>query len=197
VAKKATGAELGEALKGMHRAAGIQRRKTTSNNPSRVPVREVLRVNPGRRRLPTSQELLRDTAAPPLAMSSRAPGMPSAEELFGGTIAGSAYERVLLGGGGRGSGDDGDDPAGGGDDNVDRTEYLAPTPSINTVRPRAHEASYNPDTRTLRVVFRHGGTYHYYGVPTRVWRALQRNRSFGQTLDRLVINTYEFEKTAF
>lgn len=173
----AGGKELGDALKAMHKAAGIKKRKTTSNNPSRRPVRESLRVNPGRNRLPTAEELLRDTAAPPLGESQRTFGspMPSAADL-------------LEQGGGAG-------PLDG--DTVDRTEFMAPTPSINPDRPRAHEASYNPDTKTLRVVFRHGGTYHYYGVPARVWRALQRNRSFGQTLDRLVINTYEFEKVAF
>lgn len=186
----AGGKELGEALKAMSKAAGIKRRKTVSNNPSRRPTRESLRVNPGRERLPTAEELLRDTAMPPPGEGARTPGMPSATELLNdGLTPGMPTARELL--------EEGGGPGPLDDERVDRTEWLAPPPSINPDRPRAHEASYNPDTKTLRVVFRHGGTYHYYGVPTRVWRALQRNRSFGQTLDRLVINTYEFEKVAF
>lgn len=174
------GKELGEALKGIHKAAGIQRQKRKSQNPSRVPTREVLRRRPGQKRLPTAAELYAQTATPAPGESAPVPGMSAvrtAADLLAET-AGSTSPGLL-------------------DTPVDRTEYLAPTPSINPDRPRAHEASYNPDTRTLRVVFRHGGTYHYFGVPPQTWRALQRNRSFGQTLDRLVINTYEFEKVAF
>ena len=77
-----------------------------------------------------------------------------------------------------------------------QTEYLSPPNTIFPERPRAHEASWDPDTRNMRVVFRNGGTYVYFGVTRRDWSALKRNRSFGQTLDRLVIGTYPFQKIA-
>lgn len=188
--KLTAGSELAQSLEAIAKASkkrgsstGIRR---ASKNPSIAGVDQSLKVvRAGRGRLPSAAELLRDTAVN-VGDSGRAVDMPR---------AGSAYEDVLLGGGTPA-------PAGplievDGELIPDRTEYLAPTPSIDPDRPRAREAQYNPDTRQLRVVFRHGGTYVYYDVPTTVWRALKRNRSFGQTLDRLVVNQYAYEKVAF
>lgn len=80
---------------------------------------------------------------------------------------------------------------------VDRTEVLSPPNSIATERPRAREARYDPDRKLLTVRFRNGGTYAYEGVPAADWRALKRNKSFGQTLDRLVINQYPFSRVSY
>lgn len=75
-------------------------------------------------------------------------------------------------------------------------EYISPPPTSDEVRPRAREAVYDPSDRSLRVRFRNGGTYVYFGVPRKDWNALKRNQSFGKTLDRLVIGTYPFQKTS-
>lgn len=175
--------ELGQTLTGIAKAArkgkpaGI--RRSGSNNPSVTPIRPGMRVT--RSKLPTAAELLRDTAVN-LGDGARTEGMPRPAGLNDGLP--TAEELLSMTGGDAGL-------------QVDRTEYLAPPPTLNPDRPRALEAQYNPDTKQLRVVFRHGGTYVYYDVPSATWRALKRNRSFGQTLDRLVLNQYQYEKVAF
>lgn len=179
--------ELGDALTGIAKAAKTRKKATgirrASNNPSKVGVDASLRVTRANR-MPTAEELLRDTAAPPLGQGQRTEGMQRPEGLNSGLP--TAEELLAMTGEGG--------PA---DSGVDRTEYLSPPPSTDPGRPRALEAHYNPDNKQLRVVFRNGGTYVYYDVPSATWRALKRNRSFGQTMDRLVINQYEFEKVAF
>lgn len=178
--KVGTGEELGATISKIVKSG----RKRTSNNPSRVPTNEALRV---RRRLPTADELLRDTATPPLGQGTRLArtplppipeALPTAEELL--AMDPEALRVGVPEEGGR-----------------DRTEVLSPPPSLNNERPRAREAQYDPDSRVLRVVFRSGGSYEYFNVPPQTWRALKTGRSFGQTLDRLVIGTYPFEKVAF
>lgn len=176
--------ELGQAFGEIARAAGITKRKRSSNNPARVPTNEGLRI---RRtpKVPSAAALLHDTAPQPLGTGRREPGtplvdspsMPTAAELLAST-SGEGAEVV------RG-------------EKIDRTEYLSPPPSLDPDRPRAREATYNPDTGTLRVVFRNGGSYEYFQVPHQTWRALKNNQSFGQTLDRLVIGSYQFEKVSF
>lgn len=152
-----------------------------SSNPSKVPVNRALRVTstqrPGKRYL---DELIRPPASPPLGTGRRAPGLAPPQD------SGQSLLDEL---GAPGLADE--------QPRVDRTETISPPPSIEPGRPRATEASYDPDSRTMRVVFRNGGTYAYYGVPWQTWRALKTNKSFGQTLDRLVINVYKYEKVAF
>lgn len=103
----------------------------------------------------------------------------------------SAYDRVVLG-----MTDDDVREEASSSTQADRREYLSPPNSIAPERPRAREAIYNPDDRSMTVHFRNGGTYVYYGVTSKDWGALKRNHSFGQTLDRLVIGTYPFQKVA-
>lgn len=187
--------DLAKALSGIQKAGNRTRsnsgRKRQSNNPSRVPVKEGLRVT--RSKLPTQERIERDTASSTvLGDGGRADGLPpvipSVGELGPSPSAVDRWADAVLGG----------TPAEtGGSDDVDRTEYLSPPPTLHPGRPRAHEARYNPDTKVLHVTFRHGGTYAYYGVPHQTWRALKTNRSFGQTFDRLVLNTYAFEKVSF
>ena len=185
------GTELGETLAAVAKvakAAGIKRaRRTVSNNPSRTPINKSLRVGSD---MPTAKELFNSTA-PGLGTGSRAAriqqiAMPTADELLGQGGLITAEDLFNLGAS--------DAPR---EVEVDRTEYLSPPPSIDPARPRARSASYNPDTSVLTVTFRNGGTYQYFGVPRRTWGALKRNRSFGQTLDRLVLNQFEYEKTSF
>ena len=186
-----TGTELSETLAAVAKvakAAGIKRaRRTASNNPSRAPINKSLRVGSD---MPTAKELF-DSTSPGLGSGARAAriqqvAMPTADEMLGRGGLITAEELFNL------SADPEAQQV-----EVNRTEYLAPPPSIDPSRPRARSASYNPDTSVLTVTFRNGGTYQYFGVPRRTWGALKRNRSFGQTLDRLVLNQYEYEKTSF
>lgn len=71
----------------------------------------------------------------------------------------------------------------GGDD----TELLPyqPTPSINPPRPRTLAAGYDRDTKVLRVRFRDGVGYEYYGVSPREWNNFKRVRSPGRAINRV------------
>lgn len=102
----------------------------------------------------------------------------------------SVYEKVVLG---YTEDDSPDEEPGAG---AAQTEYLSPPNTIFPERPRAREAFWDPDSREMQVVFRNGGTYRYYGVTRKDWSALKRNHSFGQTLDRLVIGTYPYQKVS-
>lgn len=159
-----------------------------SHGTNRQRGNQSLRVT--RAKLPSAAELLRDTATPPIGLGERTRGtplppntIPSAADLF---AAGEEEGLLVIGG----TTAEGEAPP-------DRTEYLSPPKSIEPGRPRALEASYNPDTRQMRVIFRDGGTYVYYEVLPQTWRALKTNRSFGQTFDRLVKNVHSYEKVAF
>ncbi len=68
-----------------------------------------------------------------------------------------------------------------------------PTPSINPPRPRTQAAGYSRDTQTLRVKFRDGAVYEYYGVPQNVWRNFQRVKSPGRHINR-VLNSYAYAR---
>lgn len=59
-----------------------------------------------------------------------------------------------------------------------------PTPSINPPRPRTQAAGYSADTETLRVKFREGAVYEYYGVTPQEWRNFQRVKSPGKAINR-------------
>lgn len=168
--------DLGDALAAMSRAStrrptGI--RRTRSLNPSKVGVNEALRI-----KRPTTVSEEAD-----VGVSTRTPGAPPVPQHQQLSLFDQAELGLL-------------DPVHE-DFTVDRTEVLSPPPSINPDRARALEARYDPDRKLLTVRFRNGGTYAYEGVPTATWRALKRNKSFGKTLDRLVINQYPFEKVSF
>ena len=189
---KNAGSELGETLAAvakLTKAAGITRaRRTTSQNPARMPINKSLRVHSSD--MPTAKELF-DSTGPSLGTGSRAARvqvLPTADEQLGRGGLITAEELMALTGG--------DGPLAN-QPEADRTEYLSPPPSNDPSRPRARSSSYNPDTLVLTVTFRNGGTYQYFGVPRRTWGALKRNRSFGQTMDRLVLNQYSYEKVAF
>lgn len=66
-----------------------------------------------------------------------------------------------------------------------------PTPSINPPRPRTLGMGYDADTQTLRVRFREGKGYEYYGVPPRVWRNIKRVKSPGRAINR-TLNMYPY-----
>jgi hypothetical protein len=172
--------DLGDALAALTRAASGGRRptgvrRTRSLNSSKVGVNKALQVTP--------------TTRPTEVGTGESPRSPGIQAPQLGSLPGlPSYEQIEL--------DLGIEPTPA-EAAEDRTEVLSPPNSIEPGRPRAREARYNPDSRQLVVRFRHGGTYTYYGVPTSTWRALKRNKSFGQTLDRLVLNQYPYEKVAF
>ena len=68
-----------------------------------------------------------------------------------------------------------------------------PTPSINPPRPRTLAAGYDSQTKTLRVRFREGAMYGYYGVPPRVWQNFKRSKSPGRFINR-VLNNYPYAR---
>lgn len=66
-------------------------------------------------------------------------------------------------------------------------------PSSNPARPRTLEAGYNAEQRTLRVVFRDGTPYSYYGVEPVTWQRFKRSASPGRFINR-VLNSYPYER---
>lgn len=68
---------------------------------------------------------------------------------------------------------------------------IDPTRTINPPRPRTLQAGYDPTTETLRVRFREGAVYGYYGVPSQVWRDFRRAPSPGKFINQ-VLNGYEY-----
>lgn len=74
------------------------------------------------------------------------------------------------------------------------SEYYSPTRSINPPRPRTREMSYNRQTRTLRVVYRDGGTYEYFNVPGPIWYRIRQVRSPGRFIDRNIKGVYAYER---
>lgn len=74
------------------------------------------------------------------------------------------------------------------------TEYYAPTRSIYPPRPRTREMSYNREQRVLRVVYRSGGTYHYFNVPSTIWYRIRQVKSPGRFIDRNIKGQYAYER---
>ena len=67
------------------------------------------------------------------------------------------------------------------------------TPQSSNVR----GYNYDPKSGVLTVTYKSGGTYQYTGVPKKVYRALQRNKSVGKTLHKRVkLPGYKYEKLA-
>jgi hypothetical protein len=50
------------------------------------------------------------------------------------------------------------------------------------------EATYNPDARTLKVVFTTGRVYHYQGISPDQWGGLKRAPSAGGYLHREIVH---------
>lgn len=67
------------------------------------------------------------------------------------------------------------------------------THSSNVNRPRALRGGYDSRTGTVRVQFRDGSVYAYYGVPKNVWRNALRAPSFGKYVNR-VLDTYQYSR---
>lgn len=74
------------------------------------------------------------------------------------------------------------------------TEYYAPTRSIYPPRPRTREMSYNRETRVLRIVYRSGGTYHYFNVPGSIWYRIRLVKSPGRFINNNIIGKYQYER---
>lgn len=121
---------------------------------------------------PSAQALLNGTST----STDRLQRMPTAEELFSGT-----WDALQT---------DGEPPQG------TASEIYAPTRSINPPRPRTLEMSYNRANRVLRVVYRDGGTYDYFGVPGALWYRIRNVQSPGRFIDRNIKGSFEFERVA-
>ena len=49
---------------------------------------------------------------------------------------------------------------------------------------------YNNETKTLRVVFRNGATYHYHDVDEDVYKNMTQSRSVGTFLHTMIVPRY-------
>lgn len=56
-------------------------------------------------------------------------------------------------------------------------DAIEPTVTSNPPRPRTHNATYDEQSSTLRVLFRDGISYDYSGISPDQWLSLQRERS--------------------
>ncbi len=57
-----------------------------------------------------------------------------------------------------------------------------------------HAVGYDPETRTLKVVFRSGSIYRYSNVPPEVYEGLMKAESKGRYMRANVIDVYPYFK---
>lgn len=55
-------------------------------------------------------------------------------------------------------------------------------------------AHYDKDTQVLKVIFRSGAVYEYYGVPEEVYLMYMKAKSKGTFLNKFIKGNFEFEK---
>jgi hypothetical protein len=53
---------------------------------------------------------------------------------------------------------------------------------------------YDPDTKTMKIVFKRGGVYSYSDVPEEIMDAFGRGGSLGKTFDALVRGKFNYQK---
>ena len=70
---------------------------------------------------------------------------------------------------------------------------VAPTRSSDPGRPRTRAMGYDYNTDTLRVVFREGAVYDYFGVSTAEWWRMKRSASPGKFINR-VLATHDYTR---
>ena len=59
-----------------------------------------------------------------------------------------------------------------------------PTRTSDDRRPRTLAAGYDSDSKTMRIDFRDGATYHYYNVPAEIWQQFKKSASPGKFMNR-------------
>lgn len=79
------------------------------------------------------------------------------------------------------------------DNDEDVRISVAPTKSSNPGRPRTTAMGYNYSSDTLRVVFRGGAIYDYFGVSTAEWWRMRRSASPGRLINRMLA-THEYTR---
>jgi hypothetical protein len=73
-----------------------------------------------------------------------------------------------------------------------RQSRFDPGPWIGFRSSRVSRARYDPDNQVLEVDWVDGGlSYVYYDVPPNIWRNMQRVKSLGKFVNR-VLNQYEY-----
>lgn len=70
---------------------------------------------------------------------------------------------------------------------------VAPTRTSDPGRPRTVAMGYDHATDVLRVVFREGAVYDYFGVSTQEWWRMKRTASPGKFINR-VLATHEYTR---
>jgi hypothetical protein len=73
------------------------------------------------------------------------------------------------------------------------TALNTPSHSTNTRRPRALRGGYDSRSGTVRVQFRDGAVYEYFGVPKKVWSNGLRRNSFGRFVND-TLDTYPYTR---
>ena len=68
---------------------------------------------------------------------------------------------------------------------------LTTAPTTNPKRPRAYTIGYNPNTRTLIVIFRDNVWWQYNNVPADMWLGLKSSDSTGKYLRESGLDTWD------
>ena len=69
-----------------------------------------------------------------------------------------------------------------------------PTNTSNPSRPRTKAAGWDPISQELRIKFRNGSRYVYYGVPGYVWDEFKTSPSPGHYMNEAIVGFYEYEQ---
>lgn len=69
-----------------------------------------------------------------------------------------------------------------------------PTNTSDPDRPRTRAAGWDPMSQELRIRFRNGSRYVYYGVPGYVWEEFKTSPSPGRYMNEAIVDVYEYEQ---
>lgn len=160
------------------------RRRTTRNNVRGYTAPGLGAARQDMYPLPSAEDLLA-MGDQPSGVQSPASRMPTAEELLHLTIE-QEYASSAR------------------DEGTYHFPQVSPTKTINPPRPRTLEAGWQRITDEnhpaypgiLRVRFRDGTPWEYYGVPASVWQRFKRVQSPGRFINR-VLNDYEYGRGDF
>lgn len=65
---------------------------------------------------------------------------------------------------------------------------------IDVVSSNLSQVGYEEENQTLKVVFKNGDLYHYFGVPKEVFELMLKSESIGKFFNQHVKNKYQYGK---